>query len=113
MEPQGKRGEVAFDRQRSRKVAAVADPQEAVLRARGLLVPPAGMAVGGRPDAPLLDAGRRVDEHLRLALQPPERLRVDDPVTVALEGGTDRALLLRVETAAALVLRRVTLEEEM
>ena len=35
-----------------------------------------------------------VDEDLRLALQPPERLRVDDPVAVALERRPDPALLL-------------------
>ena len=34
----------------------------------------------------------RVDEDLRLALQPPERLRVDDPVAVALERRPDAAL---------------------
>ena len=36
----------------------------------------------------------RVDEDLRLPLQPPERLRVDDPVAVALERRPDAALVL-------------------
>ena len=45
-----------------------------------------------------------VDEDLRLALQPPERLRVDDAVAVALERRADARLLLR--TLAALRLER-------
>ena len=38
-----------------------------------------------REPRPVVVALRR-DEDLRLVLQPPERLRVDDPVAVALEG---------------------------
>ena len=45
----------------------------------------------------------RVDEDLRLALQAPERLRVDDPVAVALERRPDAALLLGPRPAARLV----------
>ena len=45
----------------------------------------------------------RVDEDLRLPLQPPERLRVDDPVAVALERRPHGALLLRRVPAARLV----------
>ena len=36
------------------------------------------------------------DEHLRLVLQSPERLRVHDPVAVALERGPQRAVALRL-----------------
>ena len=43
----------------------------------------------------------RVDEDLRLALQAPERLRVDDPVAVALERRADGARLLRRARARA------------
>src|SRR5215210_9164472 len=45
----------------------------------------------------------RVDEHLRLALQPAERLRVEDAVAVALERRPYRAFLLDPEPAAVLV----------
>src|SRR5204863_5144211 len=45
----------------------------------------------------------RVDEDLRLVLEAPERLRVDDPVAVALEGRPQAALLLRREPAARLI----------
>ena len=45
----------------------------------------------------------RVDEDLRLALQPAERLRVDDPVAVALERRADVGLALGPEAAAGLV----------
>ena len=44
-----------------------------------------------------------VDEDLRLALQPPERLRVDDPVAVALERRPDAALVLLAEAPPRLV----------
>jgi len=44
-----------------------------------------------------------VDEDLRLVPEPAERLRVDDPVAVALERRPQAALLLRVYAAAALV----------
>ncbi len=43
---------------------------------------------------PVVVAGRR-DEHLRLVLEPPERLRMDDPVTVALKRGPQPAVGLR------------------
>ena len=44
-----------------------------------------------------------VDEDLRLPLQPPERLRVHDPVAVALERRPDPALHLLPQPAAGLV----------
>ena len=44
-----------------------------------------------------------VDEDLRLALQAAERLRVDDPVAVALERRPHRRFLLRPQAAARLV----------
>ena len=37
----------------------------------------------------------RGDEHLRLGFQPPEAHRMDDPVTIALEGGAGSALFAR------------------
>ena len=45
----------------------------------------------------------RVDEDLRLVHQPAERLRVDDPVAVALERRPQPAFVLRPGTAARLV----------
>ena len=44
-----------------------------------------------------------IDEHLRLEPQPPERLRVDDAVAVALERRPEPALLLREVAPARLV----------
>ena len=44
-----------------------------------------------------------VDEDLGLALQPPERLRVDDPVAVALERRAQQARLLLARAPARLV----------
>ena len=44
-----------------------------------------------------------IDEDLRLALQPPERLRVHDPVAVALERRPDAALVLLAQPPARLV----------
>ena len=44
-----------------------------------------------------------VDEDLGLVPKPAERLRVDDPVAVALERRAQPALVLSVRTAAALV----------
>ena len=44
----------------------------------------------------------RIDEDLRLPLQPAERLRVDEPVAVTLKRGADRARLLRHEPAPRL-----------
>ena len=46
-----------------------------------------------RHASPVVVAGG-VDEDLRLSLEPPERLRVEDAVAVALEGCPDPALLL-------------------
>ncbi len=46
-----------------------------------------------RQAGPIVIAGRR-EEHLRLVLQTPERLAVDDAVAVALERRTDRVLRL-------------------
>src|SRR4029453_10494581 len=43
-----------------------------------------------------------VDEDLRLALQPPERLRMEDAVAVALERRTQEALLLGAPAAGGL-----------
>ena len=45
----------------------------------------------------------RVDEDLRLPLQPAERLRVEDPVAVALKRGPNAAFLLRPLAATGLV----------
>src|SRR5215204_3900497 len=47
-----------------------------------------------------------VDEDLRLSLQPPERLGVDDAVAIALERRPQIALLLRPEPPARLVRAR-------
>ena len=41
-----------------------------------------------------------IDEDLRLALEPPEGLRVDDPVAVALERRSQAALRLRLDPPA-------------
>ena len=46
---------------------------------------------------------RGVDEDLRLAFQPPERLRVEDAVAVALERGADTAFVLLVRPPRRLV----------
>ena len=45
-------------------------------------------------------AGRR-EEHLRLVLQPAERLAVDDAIAIALKGRPDPVLVLRTQPAAA------------
>ena len=45
----------------------------------------------------------RIDEHLRLALEPAERFRVEDAVAVALERGPHPTLLFVAEPAAVLV----------
>ena len=55
-----------------------------------------------RHPRPVVVAGG-VDEDLRLPLQAAERLRMDDPVAVALEGRPDRALDLLAGAAARLV----------
>ena len=55
----------------------------------------------GHPGAVVVAGG--VDEDLRLALQAPERLGVDDPVAVALEGRAHVGLLFGPEPAARLV----------
>ena len=47
----------------------------------------------GEPRAVVVALGRH--EHLRLVLEPPERLAVHDPVAIALERRAQRALLLR------------------
>jgi hypothetical protein len=44
-----------------------------------------------------------VDEDLRFPLQPPERLRVENPVAVALEGRPQEAFLLLAQAAPGLV----------
>ena len=46
----------------------------------------------GQPRAVVVALGR--DEHLRLVLEPPERLAVHDPVAVALQRRAQRAVLL-------------------
>ena len=70
-----------------------------------------------RPRDPARDPGRlervrepravviagRVDEHLRLVHEPPEGLRVDDAVAVALEGRPQQARLLLARAPARLV----------
>ncbi len=55
----------------------------------------------GHPRAVVV-AGR-VDEDLRLPLQPPKRLGMDDPVAVALEGRADVGLRLGPKPATSLV----------
>src|SRR5437763_4132659 len=44
-----------------------------------------------------------IDEHLRLVTEPAERLGMDDPVAVALEGRSQPALVLRQVASAGLV----------
>jgi hypothetical protein len=46
---------------------------------------------------------RRIDEDLRLAFQPAERLGMQDAVAVALERRPEKAILLVAQTAARLV----------
>src|SRR5919201_621428 len=55
-----------------------------------------------RQPRPVVVAGR-VDEDLRLVLQPAERLRVDDPIAVALERRAQPAFLPRLGAPARLV----------
>ena len=55
----------------------------------------------GHPGAVVVAGG--VDEDLRLALQPAERLGMDDPVAVALERRPDVGLLLGLQPPAGLV----------
>ena len=50
----------------------------------------------GQPRPVVVALGRH--EHLGLVLEPPERLGVDDPIAVALEGRAQRAVLLRSRT---------------
>ena len=61
-----------------------------------------GRLEGVRDPRPVVVAGR-VDEDLRLALQASERLRVHDPVPVALERRPDPALLFLAQPSARLV----------
>ncbi len=56
----------------------------------------AGLERVGEPGPVVIALGRH--EHLRLVLQPPESLRVHDPVPVALEGRPHRAVGLRLAT---------------
>ena len=60
----------------------------------------AGRLEGVRDSRPVVVAGR-VDEDLRLALQASERLRVHDPVPVALERRPDPALLFLAQPPRA------------
>jgi hypothetical protein len=54
------------------------------------------------------------EEHLRLVLEPAERLAVNDAVAVALERGTDVIFLLRPETSTRpIALRRLRCENLM
>ena len=53
----------------------------------------------GEPGA--VEVALRREEHLRFLLEPPERLAVDDPVTVPLEHRTDRVLLFGSHPAPA------------
>ena len=56
-------------------------------------------------------AGRR-EEHLRLVLQPAERLAVDDAIAIALERRADRVFGLRPQPAARVgALRRLRRED--
>ena len=63
-------------------------PERAGHRARD----PAGLERVGEPGPVVVALGR--DEHLGLVLEAPERLRVDDPVAVALERRPHRAVRL-------------------
>ena len=53
-----------------------------------------------RQPRPIVIAGRR-EEHLRLVLQPAERLAVDDAIAIALERRADRILCLGAQASAA------------
>ena len=53
----------------------------------------------GEPGA--VEVALRREKHLRFLLEPPERLAVDDPVTVPLEHRTDRVLLFGSHPAPA------------
>ena len=55
-----------------------------------------------REPRPVVVAGW-VDEHLRLVHQPPEGLRVDDPVAISLKRGPQQARLFRLGAATRLV----------
>ena len=55
----------------------------------------------GHPRAVVV--ARRIDEDLCLALQPPKRLRMQDPVTIALERGPQTAIVFRQESSTCLV----------
>ena len=54
----------------------------------------------GQPRAVVIALGR--DEHLRLVLEPPERLAVHDPVAVALERRAQAAVVLRAHAVGRL-----------
>src|SRR5918998_1228458 len=58
--------------------------------ARDVARDPAGLERVREPGAVVVALGR--DEDLRLVLEPPERLRVHDPVAVALEGRAQAAV---------------------
>src|SRR5688572_28105100 len=63
-----------------------------------------------RQSRAVMVAGRR-EKHLRLVLQPPERLGVDDAIPIALEGGPDRIFFLAADAALAIgTLRRLRRE---
>ena len=55
----------------------------------------------GHPRAVVV--ARRIDEDLCLALQAPKRLRVQDPVAIALERGAQTAIVFRLESSTCLV----------
>ena len=44
----------------------------------------------------------RIEEDLRLVLEAPEGLGVDDPIAIPLEGGSERIRLLRANSSSAL-----------
>ena len=106
------RGELRVERRLSRvperRVARVVpEPDrldEILVESQGARHDPgdAGRLEGVRHPRPVVVAGR-VDEDLRLALQAPERLGMDDPVAVALERGADVGFRLGTEPAACLV----------
>ena len=88
MWPNGRVAEVVAEPDRLGQV--LVQPQRPRHRARD----EAGLERVGEPGPVVVALGR--DEHLRLVLEAPERLRVDDPVAVALERRPHRAVGLRL-----------------
>jgi hypothetical protein len=82
--------------ERDRLDQVFVEPQSPADRARDL-----GHFEGVGQAGPVMIA-LRVDEHLGLVLEPPERLGVEDPVAVALKDGPHRILRFVVGPARAL-----------